>query len=305
MTASLERESLFQVVAGVEVNPDFADEWQHQNRAATLYQADIRTLRPTDYPAFDVLIGGIPCTSHSKLGRAKNALAGKPEVGETGDLFLPVAHLIAERMPPAVLLENVPSFANSLAESLLVTHLTKLGYHVSTTILKPNTEWQEIEDRRRWVLVATLDRPLVIRPPGLPCTTTVAQHLDAPDPVADRQDAQRIAGTIESLRRHNARHQAAGHGFAFTTLDGEESRMPVVPRSYHKINSGPFVNTPFGPRLLRQAEIERIHGCQLHTRDYATAVQILGQGVQTRIFAQMFHQLAVHLLGEAQTKSKE
>ena len=69
----------------------------------------------------------------------------------------------------------------------------------------------------------------------------------------------------------------------------------LIPRSYHKINTGPFVQTPFGLRLLRQAEIERLHGHTLLTRHYATAVQMLGQGVQTRVFRLVFRQLADHL----------
>jgi site-specific DNA-cytosine methylase len=75
------------------------------------------------------------------------------------DLFLPVATIVSERMPAAVVFENVPAFANSLAGELLVTHLERIGYHVFTTILRPNEEWNELEDRKRWLLVATLDRP--------------------------------------------------------------------------------------------------------------------------------------------------
>jgi len=72
--------------------------------------------------------------------------------------------------------------------------------------------------------------------------------------------------------------------------------VATVAKSYHKINAGPFVQTPFGLRLLRQAEIERIHGHTVFTRHYATAVQILGQGVQTRLFRRIFQQLAECLL---------
>ena len=50
---------------------------------------------------------------------------------------------------------------------------------------------------------------------------------------------------------------------------------------------------------LRQAEIERIHGCRLLNRHYATAVQMLGQGVQTRLFRSVFQQLGLHLLRRA------
>ena len=60
------------------------------------------------------------------------------------------------------------------------------------------------------------------------------------------------------------------------------------------------MQTPFGLRLLRQAEIERIHGCTLRTRHYATAVEMLGQGVLTRVFRAVFSQLASHLTGQPQ-----
>lgn len=295
MTAALDHAN-FRVVAGVEVNPDFADEWQEKHGDAALFQSDIRAVQSPEYPDFDVLIGGIPCTCHSNLGRAKKSLAGRPELGDSGDLFLPVVSLISERMPAAVVLENVPAFANSLAGTLVVSHLEKLGYHVFTTILEPNAAWQEIEDRRRWLLVATLARPFELAAPGLPCATAVADFLDLPDEVADRADAERIAQTIEGLRRHHARHQAAGHGFGFSVLDGTETKIPTIPKSYHKINTGPFVQTRFGPRLLRQEEIERIHGLSLATKHYSTAVQMLGQGVQTRVFRSIFRQLAASLL---------
>lgn len=296
MTEGLRGDARFQVIAGVEMEPDFADEWQTRHREAAVFQTDLRALHTSELPEFDVLIGGIPCTSHSNLGRAKKSLAGQPELGDTGDLFLPVLTFIRERMPAAVVLENVPLFGSSLAGQLVVSHLQRLGYHVAVTILEPHRDWAEIEDRRRWVLVATLDRPFVLHTPGQSSTTPLSTYLDPPHPEQDRADAERIAVTITGLRRHNARHQAAGHGFAFTVVDGSTRRLPVIPRSYHKINTGPFVQTPFGPRFLRQSEIQRIHGCELNTRHYATAVQILGQGVQTRIFREIFQQLGRHLV---------
>ena len=130
----------------------------------------------------------------------------------------------------------------------------------------------------------------------IPCATPVSAFLDPPDAEKDREDAKRIARSIEGLRAHNARHRAAGHGFGFTAISGAETRIGTIAKSYHKINMGPFVETPFGFRLLRQAEIERIHGCQLRVQHYATATQILGQGVLTRIFREVFRQLGEHLV---------
>ena len=296
LTAALDGNRSFRVVAGIEIEPDFADEWQARHGEATLMQTDIRALHSTEVPEFDVLIGGIPCTSHSNLGRAKKGLAQQPELGDTGDLFLPVLTLVSERMPAAVLLENVPNFGSSLAGQLIVSTLTRLGYQAAVTTLQPNAEWGEIEDRKRWLLTATLGRPFAVKTPGVRCTMPVSAFLDPPHTERDRADAERIARTLEGLRAHHARHQAAGHRFGFTVIAGTETCIGTIPGSYHKINTGPFVQTPFGLRLLRQAEIERVHGCELRARHYATAVQMLGQGVQTRVFREVFRQLGEHLI---------
>lgn len=295
MTAALTGNDHFVVQAGIEVEPRFADVWQAAHPEAALIQADIRAVDVSDLPPFDILIGGIPCTSHSNLGRAKKGLAGKPELGDTGDLFIPVLSLVRDRMPAAIVFENVPSFGTSLAGQLVITHLERLGYHVFTTILKPNEEWNEIEDRKRWLLVATLDRPFNLRVPGLPNTTPVSAFLDPPDPVRDAYDAIRIERTIEGLRAHQARHAALGHGFGFTVLAGSETRLPVIPKSYHKINSGPFVETSFGPRLLRLVELERLREFPLTTSDFSTGAELIGQGVQPTVFKELFDQLSATL----------
>ena len=60
MTAALTDNPNFQVVAGVEIEPDFADEWQAQHPEAMLVQFDFRALRPSELPAFEVLLGDIP-----------------------------------------------------------------------------------------------------------------------------------------------------------------------------------------------------------------------------------------------------
>ena len=180
LSAAVTANAAYTLTAGIEIDPRFADIWQAAHPDAALIQANIRAVETSDLPEFDILIGGIPCTSHSTLGRAKKGLAGKPELGDTGDLFLPVIGIVRERMPAAILFENVPSFGTSLAGQLLTTHLERLGYHVFTTVLKPNEEWNEIEDRKRWLLVATLDRPFILRVPGIPNTTPVSIFLDPP-----------------------------------------------------------------------------------------------------------------------------
>lgn len=298
LTNALIGNPLFQVAGAMEIQADFADAWQAAHPEATLIQSDIRMVDPSDLPEFDVLFAGIPCTDHSGLGRAKKSLAGRPETGNTGDLFVPVLSFVAQRMPLACVFENVPNFGNSLAGLTIKNNLRQLGYEVTETILEPHAEWNEPSDRRRWVMVATLNPGFEIQSPMQPFMGNSALFLDQPNAEQDKADAERIATTIKGLRAHNARHKAMGHGFCFSTLNGSENRIPTIVKSYHKINTGPYVETPFGLRMLRQHEIERIQGSKAHVSHYATAVQILGQGVQTRVFEKILSQLGDFLVGK-------
>jgi hypothetical protein len=74
--------------------------------------------------------------------------------------------------------------------------------------------------------------------------------------------------------------------YLFSLLFASELR-----NGYHHLNRGPLVVTDFGLRLLRQAEIERLHGATAATEHFVTAVEVLGQGVLTRVFARIFDQL--------------
>lgn len=259
-----------------------------------LIQADVRLIHPSEYPAHEVLVAAIPCTSHSPLGRAKKSLRQKPELGDTGDLFLCIAALVATHLPLACVFENVPSFGSSLAGQTLAHHLGQLGYYVTQTILDPHKEWDEPQDRRRWLMVATLGSGFAIQAPNKPFNRDLSEILDPPSG-RDRVEAERIAGSIAALRRHRERHRALGHGFGFTTINAHSLRVPTIVRSYHKINVGPFVETAFGPRLLRKHEVEKLMGCTIDCEHYATAIEILGQGVQMRVFSEVLGQLGAFL----------
>lgn len=296
LSAAVAESRNFKLVAGVEVEAKYADVWQHAHPKAILFQADIRRLHTTELPPHEILIASIPCTSHSTLGRAKKSLAGKPELGDTGDLYLCVAQIVAHHLPLACVFENVPAFGNSLACLSLGQHLRRIGYSITETVVDPWREWNEPQDRKRWIMVATLKPGFQILSPQIPFAGTVGDFLDAPTN-SDRQEAERIIGSIEALRRHNKRHAKLGHGFGFTTINRESVRVPTIVRSYHKINTGPFVETTHGLRLLHKEEVERLMGCKINCAHYATAVEILGQGVQTRVFREIIQQLAGFLSG--------
>lgn len=167
----------------------------------------------------------------------------------------------------------------------------------SDRLVDPQAEWAEPQDRKRWVMVARLKHGFRLLSPQEPFAGCAGDYLDAPDS-EEEVEARRIARTIEGLPRHNQRHREMGHGFGFTVINRESRKIPTLVRSYHKINTGPFVETAFGPRMLRKHEAERIMGCEINCDHYATAIEILGQGVQTRVFREILRQLGAFLTGE-------
>lgn len=286
----------FRVVGGVEIDPAYADEFAAKHPDADQIVGDFRRMVPAELPEFDGLIAGIPCSEHSNQGRAKKGLAGVPELGELGDLYVHVLGLVAARMPAFCAFENVPLFGTSLAGRTMIANLRRLGYHVAEHVIDANARWGEPTARNRWVCVATLRPGFEIAAPGVQFAGKVGDYFDAPNAEQDRADAERIAVTVAGLRTHNARHAAKGNGFAMQILTGAESSAPVICKSYHKINSsGFFIATPWGPRMVRKSELERLQGQRIACEHYATAVQMMGQGVLTRVFAQIFRQLGEFL----------
>jgi DNA (cytosine-5)-methyltransferase 1 len=292
ISEAFHQEPRFNLVGACEYEPRYAHCFSTKFPDVPLYMTDIRNFDPAAIKPLAVIFGSLPCECFSTQGVAKNGLKGKNELGHTGDLFIPFLNSISYHMPLAVVIENVPNFQTSLAGQLVADHLQKLGYHITQMVLQPYDEWDEIQDRKRYVLFATRDAPFEPLIPNKPFQGTAADFLDAPEPVQDQIDANKIRNSIEGRKAHMERHRAKGNGFGFTTINHESLKIPTILRSYYKVNVGPFVETPYGLRMLRQGEVERIMGCQVDTPHYATAIQLLGQGTQTRIFANLFKQLA-------------
>ena len=73
-----------------------------------------------------------------------------------------------------------------------------MGYQVTETILDPHAEWNEPQDRRRWLMVATLRPGFALESPGHTFAGDLSAFLDAPSE-QDRADAHRIAGSIAAF----------------------------------------------------------------------------------------------------------
>lgn len=271
----------YNVVAGVDMETAYLEEFATHHPAAELILADLRGVHHSDLPEFDGAFFGLPCTEHSGPGRARKGLGGKAELGGVGDLYLSALALIAARLPLFFIFENVPSFGASLAGLSLVAHLRKLGYHINETVLD-GRDYGQISPRRRWFAVGCLVPGFAFGAPQPRLIRSLDAFLDPVDADADRADAERIARTIDTLAKHCERHAAMGNRFTLNVVDRDATELPAILKTYHKINTtGVYLRTPYGPRMFRPAEVCRIQGHEFNETDPTTIYQMSGQGVQS------------------------
>ena len=107
---------------------------------------DVRTLKPEDLPAVDIIYGGFPCQDISIAGRGEG-LAGK-----RSGLFFEIVRLVSEIRPRFVFLENVPAI-RFRGGDVVAGELARLGYDCRwDTLSAANVGANHI--RERWWLLA-------------------------------------------------------------------------------------------------------------------------------------------------------
>ena len=288
----------YAVVAGQEIEPNFADIWETAHPDAELFLGDFRRANPSDYPQFEILAGGLPCDKFSPANRsARGVKTDACLSGDSADLFIPFMALVAERMPLGIVLEQVPDFLRSVAGQLVIDGLRRLGYHVTSFVIEPHAQWGEISDRRRLAILANLRAPFSISPPMKAFTGSLDQYLDRPDPERDKADADFIQVRVQAMKAHAEKHRAKDRtsNFGLVFCDRSSSRIGTIKKTYSNVNYGPLLNTDQGPRLLRKEELERIMQCRVDTPSSIWASQIIGQGVQGGPWKEIIHQFGSHL----------
>ena len=122
----------FDTAAAVEIDQHAVGSLRLNRPKWNVIHGDVREFSAKDYRGVDLFAGGVPCPPFSKAGKQLGA-------EDERDLFPEALRLIGECKPRAVLLENVPGFAeakfNAYREELL-EKLRKLGYEPSWEVIQ-------------------------------------------------------------------------------------------------------------------------------------------------------------------------
>jgi DNA (cytosine-5)-methyltransferase 1 len=180
--------------------------------------------------AVDVLVGGPPCPTFTRVGRAKlREVQRHPEAfrhDPRAQLYVPYLHFVKILQPVAVVMENVPDILNwgghNLGEEICDV-LESLGYHCAYTLLNA-ASYGVPQMRERFFLIAlhketasTIEFPRpthkVSFPSGYHSSRTVAlrpllaqplyretsRYIDTPSPIEGARTAVTVEEAIQDL----------------------------------------------------------------------------------------------------------
>ena len=171
---------------------------------------------------FDILCGGFPCQAFSLAGRR---LGFNDET--RGTLFFEIEDILRKRQPKAFFLENVKGLAihdKGRTLKTILEHLDDAGYDVVPPQILNAMDYGVPQHRER-IYIIGFRKDLKINTENFhyPEPTSIGENRPKFRDVMEKQEVSvkyYLSTTyMETLIRHKARHEAAGHGFGYKIID--------------------------------------------------------------------------------------
>ena len=180
---------------------------------------------------FDILCGGFPCQAFSLAG---HRLGFKDET--RGTLFFEIEAILCKHQPRAFFLENVKGLAihdKGRTLKTILGHLDDAGYDVVPPQILNAMDFGVPQHRER-IYIIGFRKDLHIN----------TANFHYPEPQTKGENRPRFRDVmenevpsvkyylsttyVETLKRHRARHEAAGHGFGYEIIDTDGVANAIV-----------------------------------------------------------------------------
>lgn len=171
---------------------------------------------------FDILCAGFPCQAFSLAGKR---LGFKDET--RGTLFFEVEAILRKHQPKAFFLENVKGLAihdKGRTLKTMLEHLNDAGYDVVPPQILNAMDYGVPQHRERiYIIGFRKDLHIGVSEFHYPEPTTTGEKRPKFRDVMEENEVsvKYYLSTVyvETLKRHRARHEAAGHGFGYKIID--------------------------------------------------------------------------------------
>ena len=180
---------------------------------------------------FAILCGGFPCQAFSLAGRR---LGFKDET--RGTLFFEIEGILRKHQPRAFFLENVKGLAiHDKGHTLktILEHLDDAGYDVVPPQILNAMDFGVPQHRERiYIIGFRKDLHINITNFHYPEPQTKGENRPRFRDVMEKEvpSVKYYLSTtyVETLKRHRARHEAAGHGFGYEIIDTDGVANAIV-----------------------------------------------------------------------------
>ena len=171
---------------------------------------------------FDVLCGGFPCQAFSLAGRR---LGFQDET--RGTLFFEIEAILRKHQPKAFFLENVKGLAihdKGRTLKTILDHLNDAGYDVVPPQVVNAMDYGVPQHRERiYIIGFRKDLKVNIADFHYPTPVTTGEKRPKFRDVMEKDEVSvkyyLSTAYLDTLIRHKARHEAAGHGFGYKIID--------------------------------------------------------------------------------------
>jgi DNA (cytosine-5)-methyltransferase 1 len=223
---------------------------------------DIHKVAVADIPAHDILCGGFPCQPFSIAGVSKKLSLGRKhgfEDVKQGNLFFSIAEILDYHRPSAFVLENVKNLkGHDGGRTFDIIHRTlteALGYTVYYKIIDAK---KVVPQHRERIFIVGFRE---YRHFDFPCFPAEGPKLST---ILEGSVPQKYTLTDHLwnyLQNYARKHQAAGNGFGFGLVTGNDIARTLSAR-YHKDGSEILVSQGErrNPRRLTPRECAKLMG---------------------------------------------
>ncbi len=190
---------------------------------------DITKIKEEDIPEFDICLAGFPCQAFSMAGKHggfEDDYHGRCR----GTLFLDVVRICDYHKPKVIFCENVKGLTihdKGRTFKVIKEAFEQIGYTVFSQILN-SKDFGVPQNRERIYLVCFRNdiAPKDFKfPKGSKKKVCIRDIMDDA-PVSPKYYLSDVY--METLRKHRARHEAAGHGFGYEIRDLDDIAGTIV-----------------------------------------------------------------------------
>ncbi len=207
---------------------------------------------------FDVLCGGFPCQAFSLAGRR---LGFKDET--RGTLFFEIEEILRRHQPKTFFLENVKGLAihdRGRTLKTILEHLDDAGYDVVPPQILNAMDFGVPQHRERiYIIGFRKDLGVDVSQFHYPEPITVGENRPKFRDVMEESEVSvkyyLSTAYLETLIKHKARHEAAGHGFGYKIIDIDGVANAIVVGGM-----GRECNLLIDKRLSNYTPVTRIKG---------------------------------------------